>query len=91
MLTDTDAKQNIAANVQSLLEVLGMSQSELAEATGESSARISLMIRGIKCPSAAFLARIAEALGTTADALLKPVSKKPVRKPTQPRAEKIIA
>lgn len=53
-----------------------MTQTQLAEATDESPARISLMIRGLKLPSAAFLARIAEALGTTVDGLLEAPRKK---------------
>lgn len=83
MLTDTDAKQNIAANVQRLLVERGMSQSDLAEATDESNARVSLMINAKKCPSAAFLARIAEAVGTTVDELLKRPPLPPRRKNSQ--------
>lgn len=71
VLSDEKAKQNISVNVQRLLAQREMSQTALADATEESPARISLMIRGIKLPSAAFLARIAEALGTTSDDLLE--------------------
>lgn len=71
VLTDEQAKQHIAANVSRLMRERGMTQSQLADATDESNARISLMIRGIKLPSAAFLHRIAEALETSVDELLE--------------------
>lgn len=70
MLTDEQAKRNIAANVERLMGELGITQSELARLTDESHARVSLMRRGLKLPSAAFLARLAEALNTTTDELL---------------------
>lgn len=80
VLTDDDAKSLISANVKRLLDERDMSQAELARATGESTARISQMIHGQKLPSAAFLARIAEALEVAADELLSPPEKKPPRR-----------
>lgn len=70
VLTDDEAKLNIAANVRALLSSAGMSQSELARKLEESEARVSLMIHAKKLSSAAFLARVAEVLGTTVDSLL---------------------
>ena len=70
MVTDTEAKDNVAENVSRLVGQLGISQAELGRRTGESPMRISLVIRGIHQPTAGFLARLAEALGVSADFLL---------------------
>lgn len=76
MVTDIQAKDNVATNVSRLLENLGLSQGELARKTGESKMRISLVVRGVHQPTAGFLARLAEALGVTADDLLSAPEKK---------------
>ena len=70
VITDTDAKANISANVRRLLDAKGMNQAKLATLTEESNARISLLINGKHLPSSAFLARLAEALGVSTDTLL---------------------
>ena len=70
MVSDHEAKENVAENVSRLLEQNGISQSDLARATNESPMRISLVVRGIHQPTAGFLARLAEALGVSADFLL---------------------
>jgi transcriptional regulator with XRE-family HTH domain len=80
VLTDNEAKSAISANVKRLLGERGMSQAELARATEESTARLSQMIHGQKLPSAAFLARIAEALAVAADDLLAIPGKKSPRR-----------
>ena len=72
MVSDHEAKENVAENVSRLLEQNGISQSDLARATNESPMRISLVVRGIHQPTAGFLARLAEALGVSADFLLNP-------------------
>lgn len=69
-LTDVEAKNVIAENISSLLDELGMSQKELADLSGENEMAISRMVRGVQIPSAARLARVAEALRVTVDALL---------------------
>jgi transcriptional regulator with XRE-family HTH domain len=74
VITDDEAKQNIANNIRILLAERNWKQSDLASATGESEMRVSLAVRGRKLPSAAFLARIAEALNSTVDRLLSPMS-----------------
>jgi transcriptional regulator with XRE-family HTH domain len=79
VLTDEEAKMYIAENVRRLLLLRGMNQSDLARKIGESEMRISLMVRGIKLPSAAFLARVAEALAVKIDELLSPCQKNPRR------------
>lgn len=73
MISDEETKRRIAANVARLLHERGMCQADLVEKTGESSARVSMMARGLKLPSAAFLARVAEALNTSTDDILSPI------------------
>jgi hypothetical protein len=70
VITDTQARSNIAENIRRILTARGWSQARLAKATNESEMRISLVVRGVHEPGAAFLARIAEALNTTSDDLL---------------------
>ena len=76
MLTDKQAPSVISQNVQRILDALGWRQSDLSRATGDSEMRISLMIRGKRCPSAAFLSRVAEALQVSVDDLLSQPPKK---------------
>ena len=75
MIQDDEAKRNISANVKRLLaeHIPPWSQADLARATGESEMRISFLARGVNLPSAALLARVAEALGCTSDQLLSPL------------------
>jgi len=77
VITDEQAKTNISRNVRAELNVRGWKAVDLARATDESEMRISLLVRGKKLPTAAFLARVAEALDTTSDALLRDASHKP--------------
>lgn len=80
MLTDEQLKGVLAANVNRLLGEMGKSRYWLAKQTGESETRIANVCRAINCCSAGLLTRIAEALGTSTDALIEPI--KPARKPT---------
>ena len=70
VITDKDAKRNIAANVRRLLKARGWRAVDLAKATSENEMRISYLLREKRLPTAAFLARLAEALDTTTDELL---------------------
>lgn len=70
MITDQEAKDVISENVQRLLDARDWTQRDLAVATKESTARINHLVNGRKCPSAAFLARVAEALDVTPNDLL---------------------
>lgn len=76
MLTDEQAKRHIAANLTRLLKERGVSQSELARRTKEARMTIWRTASGLHVPSAALLARIAEALETTLDELLEAPQKK---------------
>jgi transcriptional regulator with XRE-family HTH domain len=81
VIDNDTAKRNISANVKAMLEEREMSQASLARATGDLEMTISYLVRGVQCPSAALLARVAEALGVTADALLaKPTTRARSRK-----------
>ena len=70
VVTDSEAKTNIATNVKRRMDELGMSQAQLARATGENEVRISSVVRAVHLPSGGFLARLAEALRTSIDDLL---------------------
>jgi len=70
MIENSVAKGNIAANIRRLLDDRGWSQSRLASATGEGEMQISRIARGRIMPSAAALARIAEAFDVSIDRLV---------------------
>lgn len=70
MLTDEDAKRNLAGNLQRLMENRGINQSDLARLTGEPVMTISRAFRGENMPRASVLARIAEAMDVSIDRLL---------------------
>lgn len=76
VLSDDDAKRWIAANLRAAMELRGMSQAQLAAATGSTRMRISHYLAGARIPSAAVLARMAEALEVTADQLLSDPAKR---------------
>lgn len=73
MLTDAEAKSFLAANLVRLLRNRGISQNALAQLAGETPMRISTICRGTHIPDVACVARIAEALDVSIDALLRPV------------------
>lgn len=76
MISDDQAKKHIAANLAKMLNEKKVSQSELARRTGEQRMTIWRTVSGLHVPSAALLARIAEALETTLDKLLEAPTKK---------------
>ena len=67
--TDEQLRENIAANVQARLRILGWSQKELARRTGENQPTINRVCRGENLPGTGVLHRIAEALGSSLDQL----------------------
>lgn len=69
-MTDEQAKQNIAANLQRLIKSRGWSQRKLADAVQSTTMRVSDTVRGEHVPSAAFLARLAVALDVTPNDIL---------------------
>lgn len=68
MLTDEQAMANIAANVRRLRGERSLSW--LAREAGTYPINITRVENGENLPGAGLLARLAEALGTTTDALL---------------------
>lgn len=80
MTSDAEVKANLAANVERLLEVRDMSQTQLAEAAEASQATISRIIDGLHLPNAAILVRLAEALDVTIDRLTGPPATPPQKK-----------
>lgn len=70
VVSDDEAKVNIASNVKRRMGELGISQAELARATGENEMRISSVVRAVHAPTAGFLARLAEALECSVDDLI---------------------
>lgn len=73
----TDMKQGermvIGENIKNRLKEKGMSQIELAIASGSTAAAVSRYVNGSREPSSRTLAKLAKALGCTADDLLKGV------------------
>lgn len=70
MLTSEQAKANISANVQRILENRGMSALKLAKLTKEPQNTIYRIVRGENEPGVVLLSRIAEALDVSVDRLL---------------------
>ena len=75
-ITDEEARINIAANLRRILRERGMTQTDLVERSGENKMYISRVCNGRFLPNAAALARIAEALDTTCELLMRPVPEK---------------
>ena len=70
VVSNDEARENIAANITRLLDARGWNQQDLADATGESKMTISNIVRGNYLTNAGTVARIAEALDVTVDRLI---------------------
>lgn len=79
MIDDQQAVTNIANNVRLLLRERSMTQSALAELTGEPMMNISRVVNAKNLAGVGTLARIAEALRTTVDWLLADHSQETLR------------
>lgn len=66
-----EAKQFLAGNVRRARKLLGMTQMDLASASGVDQSTISLIEQGKTTPNCFDVANIAEALNTTTEILLK--------------------
>ena len=71
VIQDDAAKIVFAENMRIRMEKLNISQADLSRLTGESEMRINHYRRGLRLPTVAVAARIAEALRTKVDTLLK--------------------
>jgi transcriptional regulator with XRE-family HTH domain len=74
VITDEQAKANIAANLRRLRGTTSLNS--LAKSVGTCAIHISRMEKGEHLPTGGLIARLAEALNTTADELLGPVPKR---------------
>jgi len=80
VITKELAKEHLAANVSRLLELRGMSQRQLAIATGEEVMTISRICRGLVMPSADVVHRIAAAFQADMGPLLDEPPASPAKK-----------
>ena len=72
MITDIEARRNIAANLRRITAARGMSQRELAEATERPLMTINRLFRGECEPKISLIAAVAEKIGFSIEALLAP-------------------
>lgn len=84
MLTPDEARANISANLELLIDGVAVTQSNVARAIKEPAEeiqnarmRVHRYYKGHTLPDAAALARLAEALGVTTDSLLAKPTKRP--------------
>lgn len=85
MITETEVRRNVAANLVVLLADRQWSQSELARRASVNQPDISRLIRQENIGSVALMARIAEALHVSVDRLIaEPPTSRPARKVPQP-------
>ena len=69
-----EAKQFLANNVRRTRKLLGMTQADLANASGVGQDTISLIENGKTTPNCFDVANIAEAMNSTTEILLRPVA-----------------
>lgn len=70
MITESDARRNIAANLRRILDERRMKQTDLAKRSGESDMTVSRLLRGQNAPTITILANVAEALDVSIDRLI---------------------
>jgi transcriptional regulator with XRE-family HTH domain len=75
-----EAKQCLAFNVRRTRKMLGMTQTDLATASTVDQSTISLIEQGKTTPNCFDVANIAEAMNTTTEMLLKPITKEVLQK-----------
>ena len=64
-------RKRLQKNIKAHLERLDWFQADLARAAGWSQMRVSHLMHGRHCPNVAAVAKIAAALGTTVDELIR--------------------
>lgn len=70
MFKESDARKAIAENLAQLMHAQGWTQTRLAEAAHVQQVFISRLLSQVMVPNAIDLANVADALGTTSDALM---------------------
>lgn len=71
MLTDEDVKKNLSVNLRRLMRARGIRQTQIAETCGMTQPSVSRIVQGDYVPNVTTIARLAEALDTTVDFLLR--------------------
>jgi transcriptional regulator with XRE-family HTH domain len=71
-VTDQEAINTFSANLRRLAESRGLTQADIARATGESTARINHYWSGKRQPTIGIASRLAALLGVSVDSLLLP-------------------
>jgi transcriptional regulator with XRE-family HTH domain len=70
--SEIEIARRIAVNLAYVMKMQGMSQAELARASGVLEMTVSHVIRAKHCGTVCTVARLAEALGVSVDRLLRP-------------------
>ena len=70
--SDVEIARRISVNLASVMRRRGMSQAELARASGVLEMTVSYVIRAKLCGTVCTVARLANALGVSVDRLLRP-------------------
>lgn len=78
-MNDVETRQRIQENIRSLMEKRKLSGNKLAELSGTSAMTISRILNGSQIPTIGLASRIAAALDTTVDFLLREPEKVPSR------------
>lgn len=74
-MTDTRIRRLLAANMRRAMAARGWNQVELSDASGESEMNISRILNEKNTPKVGTVQRLAQALGTGVDDLLRPLPK----------------
>jgi transcriptional regulator with XRE-family HTH domain len=70
VISDEQARNNIAANLQRIIEERGITQTQLAAQSDQPIMTINRLVRGQNEPRIALVARVAEALDVSVDRLV---------------------
>ncbi len=70
-MTDNEVKRILAGNIGQILSERGISGRKLAKMTGDNSVTINRLLRGEHVPGVGLVTRIAAALRTSVDYLLR--------------------
>jgi transcriptional regulator with XRE-family HTH domain len=74
VITDAEARANLAQNIKTILDARGLTQTDLASACHRPKMSISNICRGTRLASVTLAAGIAEALGYSTDDLIGPTA-----------------
>ncbi len=72
MITDDEARENLAENLSTILELRGLTQTSLAEAINTPVMTLNHAVKGRRRPPAALVENLGEVLGYSSKELLGP-------------------